>query len=87
VTDNGEGIPEEILSQVFEPFFTTKEIGKGTGLGLSMVHGLVHHAQGHIHIDSQPKRGTSFKLFFPAIRNDAGLASNHQNGEEHAIGM
>lgn len=50
VTDTGEGMSPEVISQAFEPFFTTKEMGKGTGLGLSMVYGFVDIEGGSEHI-------------------------------------
>jgi CheY-like chemotaxis protein len=65
VSDEGQGIPEDLLSRVTEPFFTTKEAGKGTGLGLSMVAGFVQQSNGLLKIDSQPG-GTRIDLFLPA---------------------
>ncbi len=65
VSDNGSGIDEKIIENVFDPFFTTKSVGLGTGLGLSAVSGIVHHANGHILIDSQLDVGTTFRLLFP----------------------
>lgn len=65
VSDNGSGIAPEHLSRLFDPFFTTKEVGKGTGLGLSMVQGILRRAGGHIVVESQPGRGSQFRLLFP----------------------
>jgi CheY-like chemotaxis protein len=65
VRDSGKGIPAEILPRIFEPFFTTKDVGKGTGLGLATVFGIVQEHGGTIEVDSQPGRGTAFRVFFP----------------------
>jgi PAS domain S-box-containing protein len=65
VTDEGTGIPEEILRRVCEPFFTTKAIGQGTGLGLAMVFGLAQQSKGRLVIDSEVGRGTRVELALP----------------------
>jgi signal transduction histidine kinase len=63
VADTGGGIPEEQLNRIFEPFYTTKK--KGTGLGLMIVQRIVRAHSGHIEVESQVGRGTSFRIWLP----------------------
>jgi two-component system NtrC family sensor kinase len=65
VTDEGPGIPPEILSHIFEPFFTTKEEGKGTGLGLAIALGIVQQHGGNIEVLSTAQKGTAFTVLLP----------------------
>jgi signal transduction histidine kinase/PAS domain-containing protein/ActR/RegA family two-component response regulator len=70
VTDNGTGIPKDIIERVFDPFFTTKPIGQGTGLGLSMIHGFVRQSGGEVHVSSEPGQGTTMCLHLPRYLGD-----------------
>lgn len=65
ISDDGIGIPEDLIDKVLEPFFTTKELGAGTGLGLSMVYNFVKRTGGHIKIYSELGKGTTFNIFLP----------------------
>ncbi len=70
VQDTGSGIPASIIDKIFDPFFTTKAPGHGTGLGLSTVIGIIRSHHGAINLQSDPGRGTTFKILLPAAPNE-----------------
>jgi len=65
ISDNGPGIPKEVLNKIFDPFFTTKEVGKGTGLGLSISYSIVEKLGGRMMVASQEGEGTTFTIYLP----------------------
>jgi two-component system NtrC family sensor kinase len=69
ISDTGAGISEENLKRIFDPFFTTKSAGRGTGLGLAVTYGIIQEHGGRIFVDSDPGKGTHFRLKLPATLN------------------
>ena len=66
VCDTGVGIKAEHLARLFDPFFTTKPVGVGTGLGLAVCHGIVTSLGGEIDVQSEPGKGSRFRVKLPA---------------------
>jgi PAS domain S-box-containing protein len=66
VSDTGHGMTPRVMERIFDPYFTTKEQGKGTGLGLAVVHGIATSYGGAVKVSSEPAKGSTFQVFFPA---------------------
>ncbi|GJM13771.1 MAG: hypothetical protein DHS20C12_21740 [Pseudohongiella sp.] len=82
VTDNGMGIPADILDKIFDPFFTTKAMGEGSGFGLSTAFGFLQQSGGNISVKSRAGEWTAFTLHLPLASEDSqALASEANDGD------
>ena len=86
VTDTGHGMVPEVQEHIFEPFYTTKPQGEGTGLGLATIYGAVRQVGGCIGFETEPGKGTSFTLYFPAVTEDATELEEARSIEDVSLG-
>ena len=81
ISDTGGGISKENLSRIFDPFFTTKPVGQGTGLGLSLSYGIIQKHNGQIDVESEPGRGTCFRIVLP-VKHIPAKGDDPQKAQE-----
>lgn len=83
VSDNGAGIPADIMNRIFDPYFTTKPLGDNSGMGLAVVHGIVKSHSGVIMVESRPDEGTRFSVYLPVAKE--GVPLSNINVEQESI--
>jgi PAS domain S-box-containing protein len=77
--DSGAGMDEVTRTHLFEPFYTTKQDGEGLGLGLSTVYGIVKQSGGHVDVESELDKGTTFTVYLPRIMEANNMSSDSRS--------
>ncbi len=88
IKDSGVGMAPGVMKRIFDPFFTTREVGKGSGMGLAVVYGIVKDLGGAITVESEPGRGSTFRVFLPGAGDavkDEGKQASLVRGNEHIL--
>ncbi|BBO85393.1 hypothetical protein DSCO28_59590 [Desulfosarcina ovata subsp. sediminis] len=75
VKDTGTGMEQTMMDRIFDPYFTTKAVGEGTGMGLATVHGIINDHEGRIFVESEPGKGSVFRILFPLLESPATTVS------------
>ena len=79
ISDNGEGIPDDIIDKIFDPFFTTKDVGSGMGLGLSICHAIIKSHAGRLDVQSEPSLGTVVAISLPTLPQSKNTGNKPAN--------
>ncbi len=87
MSDNGNGMDHETLTNIFDPFFTTKQVHQGTGLGLATVYGIVRQNSGFVDVNSEPGKGTRFKIWLPRHLGDPESTLIEEKGDRITGGI
>lgn len=79
ICDDGVGMTPAVMEKIFDPFFTTRPVGKGTGQGLSVAHNVIRKHGGRIAVDSEPGRGSRFRIYLPLAAEQA--SGGHEDAQ------
>jgi len=84
IADNGTGMTPEVKSRLFDPFFTTKGKG-GTGMGMAVSFGIIRRHNGSIEVESEPGRGTTFRISLPVAKQPESAVSSSETNDDARV--